>query len=254
MKNTCYHFLFLLLILTLFSCNSDKKPSIVFSEDNMTEVLVEVHVVEAMARYSHLKDNNQRANMYFNYVLAKNDITLAQLDSSIAWYAKHPDAYIRVYDKVIPQLEKRLENIKLGNTTLPNKSINTIWERKNEYEIAILQNQNLSFRIEENASIRFFVNDEFLLKMQVACTNVPEELQLFMQIKIHYTDGSEALFEKRIVSTSPSLEQLLRVQSDPNKKITYIDGDLCYCPIKIESPIPTDIRIFNIDLVQITNK
>lgn len=239
---------------TFLSCTKEERvPSSVISEEKMVDILVDVHMVEAMARHNQLKDNNQRANMYYNYILEKHNITLNQLDSSISWYAKHPTTYIRVYDQIIPRLEHSLEMVRT-NANTGGQALRTldIWEKKNEYQLTSLQNSNVPFRIEENATIRFSLGDEFVLKTKFSCKNVPSSLQLVMQVKIHFTDSTESIFEKKIVTTNPDFEQILRIQPDSKKQIAMISGDLCYLIDKIDNPIPIEIRIFNVEMEQIT--
>ncbi len=255
MKQIVYFISLLLISIAILSCSIDERvPSSVIPEEQMIDVLVDIHMVESMARHSQLKDNNQRANMFFNHILEKHDITLNQLDSSISWYSKHPTTYIRLYDQVIPRLEKSLETIRMGGNFAPEVKTLTIWEKKNEYQLTSIQNNNLPFRIEENSTIQFSSGDEFELKIQFSGKNIPTTLPLIMQAIIHYSDDTESIFEKKLVTTNPSLQQVLRFQSKPNKEIVMISGDLCYSTDKIESPIPADIRIFNIELLQETKQ
>ncbi len=253
MKHPLHKTILILFFIIFVGCtNTDNVPSDILAQERMIDILSDVHLVESMSRHNQLKDNNQRANMYYNYILAKHGITLAELDSSIAWYAKHPTAYLPVYDKVIQQLEKKLETVRLSTETLFETSTFSIWEKTSEMQINSLDNTNIPFKIETNRNITLSAGDQFELKAKFAVKNLPANINLFMRVKVHYTDNTESIFEKKVVTTSASLLQTLIFQGNPNKEIDFISGDLCAMPNAIDKAINVDIKIVNIELLQHT--
>lgn len=104
----------ILLPFLFFSCGERYNRG-VLQEKKMVDVMVDVHLVEGMSEQNLLNQNNHStSNVYYNNILMKHEITLAELDSSIAWYARHPKIYKRVYDSVVSRLEKQKSLIEKG--------------------------------------------------------------------------------------------------------------------------------------------
>jgi hypothetical protein len=103
--------LYILIAFALIagSCSSRPGSSGILEEKKMVELLVDIHLTDAV-----LYTNNGMADVkrdkslyYYPSVLEKHGITKAQMDSSVAWYTRHPPSLTRVYEKVIKDLEKR---------------------------------------------------------------------------------------------------------------------------------------------------
>ena len=102
---------FLLILLAFNSCNSEKAKSKagILSEKTMAELLVDTHITDAILYLDTARadDKRDKALYYYPSVLEKYGITQAQMDSSVAWYMRNPEAYARIYEQVIKDLEKR---------------------------------------------------------------------------------------------------------------------------------------------------
>ena len=100
-----------LMMLALNSCGGGRSKSSVaiLSEQKMVELLVDTHLADAMLYVDNSRSDEKRDKALFYYpsVLEKYGITKAQMDSSVAWYMRNPDAYARIYEQVIKDLEKR---------------------------------------------------------------------------------------------------------------------------------------------------
>lgn len=104
----------LLLILTpllLNSCSHERMKARkgIIPEDKMAELLIDTHLADAIlfVDISQTDIKRDRTLYYYPSILEKYGITKAQMDSSVAWYVRNPDAYARIYDQVIKDLEKR---------------------------------------------------------------------------------------------------------------------------------------------------
>jgi len=108
MRNKLIYTLILLLPFVI-SCreNRAKSRSGVLSEAKMTELLVDTHLTDAILYIdqSRADEKRDKALYYYPSVLEKHGITRAEMDSSVAWYMRHPEAYARIYAKVIKELE-----------------------------------------------------------------------------------------------------------------------------------------------------
>jgi hypothetical protein len=103
----------LLILLALYSCGNNRPVSRsgILSEKKMVELLVDTHLSDALleTQSPRLDERHDKALFYYPSVLEKHGITKAQMDSSVAWYIRHPDAYARIYGQVIQDLERRQE-------------------------------------------------------------------------------------------------------------------------------------------------
>ncbi len=87
------------------------RPATVLSEDEMIDLLVDVHrsegLLDVQSAHNHANEDYQRAVMAS--VLVKHGVTREQYDSSLMWYAKHLKLFVRVYSHVEEQLEEEHE-------------------------------------------------------------------------------------------------------------------------------------------------
>ncbi len=115
-------FSIVLIALVFYSCQESRKKSRdgILSEKQMVELLIDTHLVDAvlMSQNSSAADKQDKGLFYYPSVLEKNGITKARMDSSVAWYMRHPEAYARIYASVIKDLEARKAAIK---TDLPDE-------------------------------------------------------------------------------------------------------------------------------------
>lgn len=110
MKNTGL-LLAVLIAALLMSCSGEQtvSPRDVIPEKKMASLLLEIHLTDAILTtdLSQTDSKRNRALYFYPSLLEKHGVTKAQADSSIAWYMRHPDAYKRIYEQVIQELEKR---------------------------------------------------------------------------------------------------------------------------------------------------
>ncbi|MDD4646194.1 MAG: DUF4296 domain-containing protein [Bacteroidales bacterium] len=109
-----------LVLLILFSCgNKQTSPETgILSEKKMVELIVDTHLVDAILSVENSRGEEKRdlGLFYYPSVLEKHGITKAQMDSSVSWYMKNPEAYTRIYEKVIKELDNRQSAISPADT------------------------------------------------------------------------------------------------------------------------------------------
>ncbi len=119
-------FAWLLLILLFFSCSfiTGDKPVGTLSESKMSEILTDMHIVEAKMRVTtdsafmvQLRDTSfLRAR--FSEVFLKHETTPDEFNQSLDYYLEHIEKLDEIYDQVISKLTE-LE------TTVLNKDAKT---------------------------------------------------------------------------------------------------------------------------------
>lgn len=115
MKRLLPALLFFLVIMPL-SCHrgesSGKKE--IIGEDKMVNLLTEIHLADAiLSKDVNTLDHRKDMALYFYpSVLEKYGVTRAQMDSSVSYYIRNPKIYLRIYEKVLKELEKDKGEIK----------------------------------------------------------------------------------------------------------------------------------------------
>lgn len=93
----------LLLATWLVACS--KVPDDILSEKKMQAVQVDMQLAEAMINLdSKAFSDNARKEALYQSIFRKYDITQAEYDSSLIWYGRHLDIYMKVYDRVLADL------------------------------------------------------------------------------------------------------------------------------------------------------
>lgn len=168
---------FLLIALGLISLSCRRTPSGVLSKKEMSRLLADMHIAESVVDLNQNEyHSDSMKRVLKESVLRHHGVTQETFDTSLVWYGQHLDMYIKVYDDVIANLEKR--NRELGTAlvqsaitmagdsvdvwsglryaTLDNRAISRYltfdierdenWEKGDVYtwRLKLLDNENLS--------------------------------------------------------------------------------------------------------------
>ena len=131
-------------LLTLPACNP--VPSDILSQNEMRVVLTDMQIADCIiyGDRDEYKDHAKRLALYES-VFRKHNITQAKYDSSLNWYAKNLDIYMRVYNLVSKDVDKRIADLgdveKIELSAQKNDSIN-IWSRRNHLTFSPTENFN----------------------------------------------------------------------------------------------------------------
>ena len=106
MRNRLYRYSAVLLLGALLAACS-KVPDGILSEKKMQAVQVDMQLAEAMINLdSKAFSDNARKEALYQSIFRKYDITQAEYDSSLIWYGRHLDIYMKVYDRVLAELSQ----------------------------------------------------------------------------------------------------------------------------------------------------
>lgn len=96
-----------LIPLLLWGCSGT--PSYVVAPDKMSKILADIHTAEGVVSLEPGAWGQDSARRVLRQsVLKKYDVTPQQLDTSMMWYGRHIDKYMKVYDDAIKILERRI--------------------------------------------------------------------------------------------------------------------------------------------------
>ena len=114
---------FLLIIQFFFGCSTAKKnKSDVIDEDTFVDVLVDIHLADAILNAHRYKVNRDSAkiHLFYNDVLIKHNVTQKQIQNTINYYTNHPKKFEKIYNRVSEKMVK-LEEEYNKNIKKPNK-------------------------------------------------------------------------------------------------------------------------------------
>ena len=104
-----WYYSVILLAFGLTACQV-KRPDTVISDAKMENVLYDFHIAKAMGEEVPYSESYKRV-LYIESVYRKHGITQADFDTSMVWYARHPDALTKVYEKVNQRLKAERDGI-----------------------------------------------------------------------------------------------------------------------------------------------
>jgi len=112
---TNFRQLFSIFVIVLAFSACSNKQSKTLSRNDITAFLVELHELDGALIVRGMGGADDRRNLYYyNALLKKHNITQAQFDSTMAYYARNPKKLERVYTDVLEELTKMDEKVKSG--------------------------------------------------------------------------------------------------------------------------------------------
>lgn len=97
-----------IIIVLLAVCSCKRTPGYVIKSDEMSALLADMHMAEAVVENNYGNYASDSARMALKQaVLESHGVTLEQFDTSLVWYGHNIDDYLNVYDGVIERLQAR---------------------------------------------------------------------------------------------------------------------------------------------------
>lgn len=97
--------------VVLFSACSHT-PEGVLSEKKMRDVLVDMQMAETIINEDpYTYSSFEKKNALFQSVFQKHRLTQAEYDSSLMWYGRNIDIYMRVYDMAMEEVDERIKDL-----------------------------------------------------------------------------------------------------------------------------------------------
>lgn len=107
-KFTTYFVCLFFCMLVGASCID--RPEYVLDEDQMIDLLVDVHKAEGLMETQERRGNdNEYQKQIMAAVLVEHGVSRAQYDSSLMWYARHLKLLVRVYSHVDERLAEEFD-------------------------------------------------------------------------------------------------------------------------------------------------
>jgi hypothetical protein len=105
LSKTTKNIIFILfLMLTLIACHKHNKNTIdIIPKNKMIDIMFDVHLIEAKININQMKGENP-TNLtieYYNALFKKYNITKAEYEKSIEYYAENPEKFEDIYIQII---------------------------------------------------------------------------------------------------------------------------------------------------------
>lgn len=184
----------LVSVLLITACHS--RPKDIIPPEKMEDLLVDVHTSEGLMEIEYdLFRTPGRKEAARKAVLDKYGVSQDQFDTSLVWYGRHLEEYIRIYDRVIERLKTQDEALRaqieadeMQTLTRPGDTVD-IWKREKYF---VLQPDLLQGILTFNIAVddNFRVHDKFVLRMNVMAfpRYAASPLQTFLGVE-HINDS-----------------------------------------------------------------
>jgi hypothetical protein len=116
--------LIILMAALAFSC-SDNVPKGILTEEEITPILVELHLAEAIFSQRNsleITRENYQEDLYLT-ILKKHKLDQKAFEASVLYYGKHPDKYKPIYDEVLNRLNEMEVKAKIKDSIDSRKPI-----------------------------------------------------------------------------------------------------------------------------------
>ncbi len=231
-------FIYIILIIALFSCSDSVKKRDIINEDIFFNLLIDMHKADGIISDMNLtKDKKSDSISVYNSVLKKNNVSREDFDKTIKYYSLHTDEYLLIYDS----LENLFDSIQ---SELTKKRINNLWNKNQKWSFNTLDFKNpLDFDIKEKKY------GEYILKAGIFVAPYDEHLEKKIKLYANYDDESvdSSTNIKKIKDLKQNNYEFLtaKIITDKRKTLKSISGTV----IKFDNTEKKRIQVKDIELL-----
>ncbi|MBE6313787.1 MAG: DUF4296 domain-containing protein [Bacteroidales bacterium] len=241
--------LWLILFIQVVVIGCDKRPDMILSEREMTALLVDIHRSEAyLTAGSAIFLSDSAKKVLRQSILKKHGVTQAEFDSSLNWYGRNIDEYVKLYANVEKQLDIKLKSAYKRAETSGEIASNDLDDSQNLWHgtpiSRISKNEDLhliSFQLRPNED-NITSGDRFNWQFRKA--NDRTEVSMFMAVD--YENGTTSYITRSFAQNTPNCKMTL--QTDSTMDIKRIYGYARFYPDKGEVIFIDSIRIEKLPL------
>jgi hypothetical protein len=130
--------IFLFLALSLAGCHREKSERKYIPEEDMVNLLVEIHITDAIAMNHDINKNfrNFDSTLLYSGVLDRHGYSQEQMQNTLEYYSYRPEKFIKLYNKVFTILSKQNDEAKGNYSSIHNSRTNQVWRsQKSRFSI-----------------------------------------------------------------------------------------------------------------------
>lgn len=246
------------VVMWLVGCKPGT-PSEYIQPDDMEDILVDYHMARAMANQEDgsYEERNYHQALYIEAVMAKHGVTQAEFDSSLVYYYRRSDRFVKMYERIAERLEEKAlvlgategEIGKFASLSTSGDTAN-IWAERAAYVMTPIPPYNRwTFEVEVDTA--FHSGDSFL--MQFLSDYMYQDGTRTALLYLALTYDNDTTISKNLYFSSVGLTQM-RIPEYENHKVKRLQG---YFYVGGGNERTTTTRLLflrNIQLIRFHNK
>ncbi len=217
------------IVFCLVGCKVER-PSEVFSDQLMGDILFDYHKAKAMGDEVSYQESYKKA-LYIESVFRKHGVTQAEFDSSMVWFARHPDVFSKVYEQVKERLVHERDGINRLIALRDNKPTESqpgdsidVWFWKRVYNLTGMPFDNkLTFSLPSD--VNFSQRDTLVWSVRFSQVGGDSLLAPTMAMQILYSKDTLCSEPKKIFSDGI---QTLSLSADSLGDLKEVRGFIYY--------------------------
>ena len=209
-----------LLGCLMIACS--KTPDGVLSEKKMQAIQVDMYIAEAMIDINSREFSEQaQKEALFQSIFRKYGITKAEYDSSLVWYGKHLDIYMKVFDRVLNDLNSRqraLGDVQASAAPTSKQDSVDIWPRRTFVHLepkALFNGVTFNIKPEKN----YPSGSTFVLGMNV--WGVRKDMKCKPEVQLCAEQADTTVVVNKTIERDGHFETTLRTVSTKQVKRVY---------------------------------
>lgn len=103
--------IYTLILSFLFLVACSRRPSYVLSEKEMTDVLYDIQLAQAIFRINNEFSSDDKKDSVIEGILKKHGVSQAELDSSLLWYSDNIKIYVDINEEVTKRLKMEHDTV-----------------------------------------------------------------------------------------------------------------------------------------------
>ncbi len=221
----------LLALLLLLAAGCRKMPSNVIRQDKMASLLADLHTAGAVVEIEGASWNTDSSRHQLREAIySRHGVSSEDVDSSLMWYGHNLNEYLKVYDKTLTIIDKRIAEAERAGAktvetnarvTLDGDSVN-LWQ--GPLSIRLNEKNPSEFITFSYAADRFWERgDHFTLSLTPVATQSP----VYLTIVAQYGDGTAEYVTNQSIGDS---RRHLTLVVDSTKMVSGIFGSIHYSP------------------------
>ncbi|MBN1463630.1 MAG: DUF4296 domain-containing protein [Paludibacteraceae bacterium] len=232
MRSSVYVVLLLAFTL-LLSC--ENKPQQVISDEKMEAVMLDLFLFEGAANAKKIPVGDTLRAHYYNQILEKHGITLAQYDSSLVWYMNKPKAYEKIHQHLqqkLEQLDQQITQGKYNRPIAPNDSIDSVLvhiEKRDIFYIPSAKQLKTDFTVKDTA---FRGGDLLKLFYTINLVEYEKNSTVSATITVFYANKTKQKESTQLKLTQKQNPIQLAIQTKPTQKIDSLRINVLDVPNK----------------------
>lgn len=203
-----------ILFFAMLSASCVQRPDGVASDSKMASVLADMELAEAWMQNSASTSSDSQRLALEEYIISRHGLTRQEFDSTLAWYARNPDAYYELCELSEKELVKKRR--KLEGRSVQEIETSDLWPYSRMAIFSPLQESDgMTFSVPVSQSSK---GDQLRLRMRFTS---PTDVQA--RFGVQYDDGVSEFISRR-VSNASRLDLTLR--TDTSRQVERIFGNL----------------------------